>query len=282
MPPEARPILMMTMLQTDGLNPPRWSYEGQSFIVIFYEPVEKLEMEYVETELVGRRVEIERSALRNLAGRTLCLRRVSSRYGLVRNTRYVLVADSVPESPLSAFAGDSNERIRRVCSVAALTILGGFTGMGVIWIAAAIIVSAARISNNKFFSITTPLFVFGWIVGAIVSFYFFRSWFTAEGKTQFAQEQKQRKYLGSGTELDLWVFMGIPVPLIAISLFALEPLAHTDGQKSWVAVGTIVVIFAASMYFFDRIRRQLVFKLGILGWVLAFALGYLFFKIHGP
>jgi len=204
----------------------------------------------------------------------------------MKNTRYVLVANSVPESPVSAFeTEDSNEGTKRSFSIAVLTILGGFTGMGVIWIVAAIVVNPFKISDNKFLSLAFPLFVAGWIIGAFVSFFFFRKVFKANGRTKFVQEQTERKYLGYGglsEQLSWWIFVGIPIPLIAMLVFALEPLAHTDGQKAGVAVGVLMVVFAASMYFCDRIPRRIIIRLGLLGWALTVIGGYWFFKIHGP
>jgi len=104
-PPEVQPVLMMATSQNDGLNPPRWSYEGQSFIIGYLNVIEKPKIEYTESEIFGRRVAIELNASKQLAGRTLNLRRVYSRYGLMTNTRFVLIADSAPESPISAFEG---------------------------------------------------------------------------------------------------------------------------------------------------------------------------------
>jgi hypothetical protein len=130
-----------------------------------------------------------------------------------------------------------------------------------------------------------PLFVLGWITGAIVSFNFFKSVFKTSGKTKFAQEQKERKYFGyggMGAQLNWWVFLGIPVPLTAILIFAIEPFARTTGEKSGIAIGAIVVMMAATMFICDRLSQRLVFRLGILGWVLTFALGFWYFKTHGP
>ena len=189
-PREAQPMLIMTTSQSDGLNPARWSYEGQSFIIDYFDTTEKQKTEYTESELFGRRVAIESSALKQLAGHTLSLRRVDARYGLMKNTRYVLVVDSAPELPASIFEeSGSSEKTKSNFSVAALTILGGFTGIGVIWIMAAIAVNTFRIPDSKFLPLTFPLFVFGWIAGAIISFFFFRSCFV---ETFFEMERLGR------------------------------------------------------------------------------------------
>jgi hypothetical protein len=157
--------------------------------------------------------------------------------------------------------------------------------MGVIWILSGIVISILKIPFEKLLPLTFRLFVIGWIVGAIISFVFSRSFFKTTGRTKFSQEQKQRKYLGYGgldAELNWWVFLGIPVPLTAILIFAIEPFARTVGEKSGIAVGVIVVMFAATMFFCDRLPQRLVFRLGILGWVLTFAMGFWYFKTHGP
>ena len=282
MPPEAKPVLMMAETQTDDEKTHRWFYKGQSFIIGYFDPAEMPKAEYIESELFGRRIAIDPDALKQLAGRTLSLRRVDAHYGLMENTSYVLVASSAPESPVSTFgADDSNESSKRRFSIVALTILGGFTGIGVIWIVGAIAAQVLKISDEKFLSLILPLFVAGWIIGAIVSFFFFRSVFRAKGRTRFVQEQTQRKYLGYGGmsgQLSWWIFLGIPVLLTAVLIFAFEPFAHTDGQKAGVAVGALMVVFATSMYFCDRIPHRIVIRLGLLGWALTIAGGYWYFK----
>jgi hypothetical protein len=52
--------------------------------------------------------------------------------------------------------------------------------------------------------------------------------------------------------------------------------------QAGVAVGVLMVVFAASMYFCDRIPRRIVIRLGLLGWALTIIGGYCFFEIHGP
>jgi hypothetical protein len=142
-----------------------------------------------------------------------------------------------------------------------------------------------KISSAKLLPLIFPLFVIGWIVGAIISFVFFRSLLKTSGRTTFSQVQKQRKYLGYGgleAQLNWWIFLGIQIPLTGILIFSIEPFAHTVGEKSGFAVGSIVVMFAATMYVCDRISQRLVFRFGILGWLLTFALGFWYFKTHGP
>lgn len=279
MPAQAHPVLMMAEGQTDGLNPPRWHYEGTSFILGYLEDSKNSQGAYSERELLGRHVAIESSALKQLSGRTLSLRRVAASRGLMKISRYVLVTDLTPAPT------DSSEQTKRAFLIAALTVLGGFTGMGVTWVVSALIVSMLNIPFEKLYSVMFPLFLIGWIAGAIISFYFFKFVFKTSGRTKFVQEQKQKKYLGYGgldAELNWWIFLGIPVPLTGILIFAIEPLARTVGEKSGIAVGAIVVMFAATMYFCDKLPQRLVFRLGILGWVSTFALGFWYFKTYGP
>jgi hypothetical protein len=286
MPPEVQPFLMITMSQSDGLNPPRWSYEGQSFIVGYFNSTEKPKTDYTESELFGRRVAIESSALKQLAGHTLSLRRVNARYGLMKNTRYVLVADSVPESPVSAFgADDSNERAKGYFSIAALTILGGFTGMGIIWLMICIIVPLLKIPESKFLPLIFPSFIAGWIIAAIVSFFFFRFVYKTKRRTKFVREQTERKYLGYGgldADLSWWIFGGIPTPLIIALVLFLERFARTVGQKTAVVFLAIMIVGVPVMYFSDRIPRRIVIQLGLLGWALTIIGLYWYFKTYGP
>jgi hypothetical protein len=64
--------------------------------------------------------------------------------------------------------------------------------------------------------------------------------------------------------------------------FCNRTICPNSWRKSGIAVGVIVVMFAATMFFCDRLPQRLVFRLGILGWVLTFAMGFWYFKTHGP
>ena len=157
--------------------------------------------------------------------------------------------------------------------------------MGIIWIVGAIIVQVLRVPDNKFLPLMVPLFMAGWIIGAIVSFFFFRFVFKTGGRTKFTQEQTERKYLGyGGLEADLswWIFIGIPTPLIIALTLALEQFARTISQKTAVVFVAIMVVGVPVMYFCDRIPRRAVMRLGLLGWILTIVGGYWYFKTHGP
>ena len=282
MPPEAHPVLVMTMCQTDGLKPTRWCYKGQSFILGDCDTT----ADCTEFELLGRPITIETDALKQLSGRTLGLRRVNASRGIINTPRYVLVLDSTSQSPDRCFAtGVSPEQIKRALSITALTILGGFTGMGVIWLVSAGVVSLLKIPLERFSPLTFPLFVTGWILGAFISYLFFRPMFKTTGRPQFAQEQIQKKYLGYGglaLRVNYYVFLGIPILLTGIGIFILMPFAHTVGEKTGLVFSAVMVVFTPCMYFCDRLPSRLVLSLGVLGWMLTAALGYWYFTTHGP
>jgi hypothetical protein len=152
--PRTVPALMMTTSQNDGLKRPRWSYEGESFVIRCVHPHEKLKMEFEQFHLLGRNFAIESNALKHLSGRALTLRRVDSRIGLFNTPRYVLVAG--PAGALSGTDGDAatggpSERITNYVIVAGLTILGGFTGMGAAWIVYRIIGGLLGIPVDRLF-----------------------------------------------------------------------------------------------------------------------------------
>jgi len=284
LPPGEEPVIIMETGLGEALDKRgekiRWWYEGENFIIGYFDPAEKPPTEQIE--LLGCTMSITPEALKQLSGRTMALRRVEPRYGFMNIPRCVLVADSILESKASI--SETGDRTKRTVSIAALIVLGGFSGMGVVWIVAGLAVVILKIPESKFLPLTFPLFIAGWIIGATISFIFFRSLFKGDGKTQFAQDQREKKYLGYGglgARLDWWIFMGIPIPLIAILVLALEPLAHTIGQKSGVAVGVIMVVFAGSLYFCDRLPRKLLFRLGVLGWVLTALFAYWLFRF-GP
>ena len=95
MPPEAEPALIMAERQGEPLDRRgekiRWWYEGENFIIGYYDASEKPRMELID--LLGRRVSVEPEALKRLTGRTLSLRQVAVRFGWFwKQKRYVLVA----------------------------------------------------------------------------------------------------------------------------------------------------------------------------------------------
>jgi hypothetical protein len=182
-----RVALLMTTEQNDGLTPPRWSYQGESFVLGCFDPDDKSIIEHTEFPLFGCNIAIESNALKNLSGRVLGLRRVDAKYGIMRDTRYVLTADFVPESPTNILSAAKSDKIRRGFTVAVLTVLGGFTGMGASWIVYGIIAAILKIPEGKLFQtkVIFLLFPTGWILGAVISFFFFRSIYKDDGKTQF-------------------------------------------------------------------------------------------------
>ncbi len=263
----------------------RYWYEGESFDVCYFDPAEQPQAE--EIELLGRSVSITTEALKHLAGQTLKLRRVKSGYGLIADQHYVLVADSVSHAT-DAYL-DGGDRIIDNLSIAALTVLGGFSSVGIVWILICVVVpllkSRLKISDDEFLSSIIPLFIVGWIVGATISFFLFRSIFKAKGRTRYVLERTQEKYLGQvglNADLSIWIFFGIPLPLTIVLAMVLEHFARTIGQKTIVVFVAIMVVGIPTMYFRDRIPHKIVVRLGLLGWALTILGGYWYFKTYGP
>lgn len=285
LPRGAEPVIIMAPRLGDALDglgkKIRYWYEGENFDVCGFDPAEQPQREQIE--FLGRSISITPEALKHLTGRTLTLRRVETAYGLMADQRYVLVADSASQAA-EALIEDSG-RMKDNLSIAALTILGGFSGMGVIWIATCLIVSVLKIPDSKFLPWVFPSFILGWIVSAVVSFLFFRSVFKAKGQTRFAREQTEERYVGYGgleARLDWWIFLGIPTPLVIALTLVLEQLARTIGQKTIVAFLAIIAVGVPAMYFCDRIPHKIVIRLGLLGWALTLLGGYWYFKTYGP
>lgn len=280
----------MTTSQNDGLKPPRWSYEGESFVIRYVHPHEKPKMEFEEFHLLGRNFAIESNALKRLSGLTLTLRRVDSKIGLFNSPRYVLVAGptgALPGGDTAAAPGGLSERIAYYTSVGGLTILSGFTGMGVAWIIYGITCALWRIPVDRLFGskLVWPVFAAGWIPGAIVGFFYFGSVFKSDRRSGYSLKQKQRAYQVRGdllARLDWWIFLGVPAPLIAVAILIIRRLAHSNEQEAYGAVAALMIILGSAMYFCDRMPHRLVIWLGTFGWALALTIGYWFFKTYGP
>ena len=282
MPPDAEPVIVRETRLGEPLDGSgqkiRWWYEGENFLICNFAPGEKPQTEQVE--LLGRPVSITPEAVRQLAGQILTLRRVNPTHGLLNAPQYVLIAESAPE-----VSTDADARTKSNFSIVALTILGGFSGMGIVWIVGCLLIPLLKIPENKFVPLIFPSFIAGWIVSAIVSFFLFRSVFKARGRTKFVQEQMQEKYVGYGglrSQLNWWIFVGIPLPLIIPLVLVLEQFARTVGQKTVVVFVAIVMVGVPIMYFSDRIPRRMVIRLGLLGWALTVIGGYWYFRIYGP
>lgn len=288
MSPRMVPVIKATTSQSDGLKPPRWSYEGESFVVDRFKSNGSDHKEFPQFHLFGRAVAIEPDALKHLTGRVLRLRRVDARIGLINIPGYVLVAGSADDPPVKDFGSERlGERIKKYISVSGLTILGGFTGMGVAWIIYGIISAVLRIPMEKLFEskLVWPIFATGWILGAIVSFFFFASVFKSGGRSGCSQTQRQRKYRvrrDVRANLDWWIFIGVPASLMAVAILIIKRFAHTDGQEAYGAVAALMIVFGGTLYFCDRMPRRLVFWLGLCGWLLALVVGCWHFRTYGP
>jgi len=284
LPPHVKPVVRRLMFQSDGLKRPRWFYEGESFVIGQINRNERDESGYAEYQLLGRSVAVEPDALKHLSGRILGLRKVDSHTGLFNLPRYILVAGAAESAPGQ---GTGNERITNYLSIAGLAVLGGFTGMGIAWIVYGIICAVLGFSQERLFTswLVWPVFITGWISGAIVSFFFFGSVFKSDGTSGYSRDQTRRNYgvrRDFRAHLDWWIFLGVPTPITALAVFALGRLALSNEQKAYTSVVALMVILGGTMYFCDKIPRRLLFWLGTFGWLLALGIGFSFLKLRGP
>jgi len=65
--------------------------------------------------------------------------------------------------------------------------------------------------------------------------------------------------------------------LIATSMYLLKPLERVAGEKAlpYVIVGMVIVNVVLVMFFYGRCPKRLVMPIGIIGWLTAFLLFFL-------
>ncbi|HEY1787360.1 MAG TPA: hypothetical protein VGJ73_04360 [Verrucomicrobiae bacterium] len=207
---------------------------------------------------------------------------MDSRIGIFNTPGYVLVAESADAQPEKDSAPVTN-----YLSIAGLTVLGSFTGMGVTWIVYAIIAAVWKFPADRLFesSLVWPLLITGWILGAVIGFFYSRPVFKSDGRSGYSRNQNQRNYmvrLDARVNLEWSMFLGMPAPLIALVIFILGRLPLTLEQKAYGSLAVSMVILGATMYLCDRIPRRLLFWLGPFGWLLALIMTYWFFSVDGP
>ncbi|MGA2748686.1 MAG: hypothetical protein ABSG59_07920 [Verrucomicrobiota bacterium] len=73
------------------------------------------------------------------------------------------------------------------------------------------------------------------------------------------------------------VFSGVGMVLIATSMYLLKPLERVAGEKAlpYVIVGMVIVNVVLVMFFYGRCPKRLVMPIGIIGWLTAFLLFFL-------
>jgi hypothetical protein len=278
LPPVGEPALIVTTSQSGDEKHPRWSYEGESFIIgVFEDPAERPPSDYFD--LFGHRVAVAHDALKRLAGLTLALRRVDARYGLFKDTMHVLVAasesDTIPATPEDQIFAKKWTRFFRL---GLLSVMSAFCGVGIAWVAFGIF--AVILFNKRFDEFvgrSIPILIAGGILGLIAGFFFFRFVFKTKGRTLFQQEQVEEKYFvyGSWASMGSWlIFLDIPVSLVVLSSPAYDPLGRTVGQDTAVYVALVIAlaIFATCLIVCDRIPHRLVVRLGLVGWAITLML----------
>ena len=290
LPPGVQPVIIMETKLGEPLDAQgkkiRWCYEGENFIVGYFDPAEKPTTEQIG--LLGRTISITPEALRTLSGRTLALRRVDAPYGFVKDTRNVLIATSPSERVIPLTDDDnSREKEKEFISRVAFSVLGGFGGMGVVWIAVAIGARVLRVRDDRFLNFVFPILIVGGVIGAITSFTIFRKIFEMDERRIFAYGPAGGQFTVAddfGFFVSWGTFLGIPAPFVVLSLFLFQPLSHVVGQSiaPYFILGICMAILAICMILAERIRRRIIVRLGVLGWLLTIAFGYWFFKFHGP
>jgi len=73
------------------------------------------------------------------------------------------------------------------------------------------------------------------------------------------------------------IFSGAGMVFFALSMYLLKPLERVAGEKAlpYVIVGMVIVNVVLVMFFYRRCPKRLVMPIGIMGWLTAFLLLFL-------
>lgn len=73
------------------------------------------------------------------------------------------------------------------------------------------------------------------------------------------------------------IFSGAGMVFFALSMYLLKPLERTVGEKAlpYVIVGMVILNVVLVMYFYGRCPKRLIIPIGIVGWLAAFLLLFL-------
>ena len=115
-----------------------------------------------------------------------------------------------------------------------------------------------------------PWLVIGGMLGIVVGFGV--GLFLFAPRTTAAQKAVERKYIGArGVGR---IYAGLPFLLMVLSLPAFEPLTHALGNTggAFAALAISLVFVALSLVLYDRLPRWMIMPLGLMGWVIAFAI----------
>jgi hypothetical protein len=159
----------------------------------------------------------------------------------------------------------------RIFLVTGFSVLSGFAGVGTAWLFAGMILPKRRaldfMADNG--SILIAAAVVGIIVGLVLSIQLFKN------RPAVEQQEIERKFIGRNGAA---FFFGIPMFFFSWSLFFMEPLAQRIGVAGAAITDVLLLMLLTglAMYFSDRIPRRLATPLGLLGWLLTFAVFCLF------
>lgn len=161
--------------------------------------------------------------------------------------------------------------VSRVFLIAGFSILAGFAGVG----AASIFVGMAmpRTRGLSFMADNSAILFAGAVAGFIAGLAFSLQLF--KNRPAAEQEEIERKFIGPrGTAF----LGGIPMFFFSWSLFLMEPLSQRIGAAGAAIVGVLYLMLLSglAMYFSDRMPRRLATPIGLLGWLLTFAVFGLF------
>ena len=153
----------------------------------------------------------------------------------------------------------------RVLYVLAFSILSGLFGVGITWLALAFLY--VRNHDDRLVKVMPFLLaggVVGFVIGAVVV--------TRMIKTDVEAEMVEEKYLGRDS---LRIYGGLPLSIFTFCFFNfgdkfLNKLGNTTG--AYLGLGLFLVFIAASLVVSNHLPRRLIVPLGIIGWLLTFAI----------
>ena len=87
--------------------------------------------------------------------------------------------------------------------------------------------------------------------------------------------EKQPFDVGAGGRF--MIFSGAGMVFLALSMYLLKPLERAAGEKAlpYVLVGMVIVNVVLVMFLYSRCPKRLIIPIGVMGWVVAFLLLFL-------
>jgi hypothetical protein len=165
-------------------------------------------------------------------------------------------------------------RVTRVWPAAGFSVLTGLCGAGIAWFVACLFAKyGAGDYSGSLPSKVMPLLTVGGIGGIILGIAV--STFVWRVGPQ-AEEQLEQKFLGEdGREQ---IYLGVILSAIITLMPFIGWIGRLVGPRVdiFVEFGIGLGIVAASLVFYDRLPRRFIIPAGIIGWVLAVAVGFWF------